>query len=272
MNPWIVFWSAAGLALLGNLPRPAQAQAESDGPQGLRRIEMQAGHHRLSNGYANWQEASVRGDYRLDQHLWSAELLHADRFSERGSFVGLQDRVHIAPRWDVSVAYGVGDGANWLPRDRIDGFVHHTWGSHNNWVTHLGAGYYRASDEHRDRWGSLGLSVWLEPHVRTPLVVQGEVRWAQSNPGQVGTRQQFLALTWGHHGATQITARHGWGREGWQSLGDAIAITDFASRQDTLSVQHWVSSEWGFKLTADHYRNDSYNRRGVQLAVFREWP
>lgn len=271
MNPWIVLWSVTALALLGALPRPSQAQEEAPVTQGLRRMEVQTGQHRLSQGYANWQEASVRGIYLQDRHLWSAELLHADRFGERGTFVGLQDRVHIAPRWDVSVAYGVGDGANWLPRDRVDAFVHHSWGKHDNWVTHLGAGYFRAADDHRDRWKSLGMSLWLEPYVRSHWVLQGEVRWSTSNPGDVDTRQQFLALTWGRHGTTQITARHGWGREGWQSLGDANKITNFASRQNTLGLQHWVSPDWGVRITSDHYRNDTYSRRGVNFAVFREW-
>lgn len=272
MNPWTLWWTATGLALMSILPRPAQAQDEPASGQGLRRIELQAGQDRLSADYANWQDASVRGDYRLGDHLWSGELLHADRFGERGSFAGLQDRVHIAPRWDVSLHYGVGEGARWLPRDRVDGFLHHSWGQHDNWVTHLGAGYYRAMDEHRDRWASVGLSAYLEPYVQGPWVVQGEMRWTQSNPGSVGTRQQFVAVSWGRQGATVLTARHGWGREGWQSLGDAVGIVDFASRQDTLTLQQWISPEWGIKLTADHYRNDTYRRTGLSLAVFRQWP
>ena len=259
------------LALLGSLPRPAKAQSDEPADQGMRLLEVGAGHHNLSSGYAAWQEASVRGLYRQGSHLWGMELMHADRFGERGTFVGLQDRVHLAPRWDMSLAYGVGDGAPWLPRDRVDGFVHHTWGEHLNWVTNVGMGYYKAPDEHRDRWGSIGLTAWLEPHLKGPWIAQGEVRWSQSNPGSVNTRQYFVALTWGRHGQTQITGRHGWGREGWQSLGDARSIVDFASRQDTLIVQHWMAPDWGIKVVADHYRNDQYRRSGVNVAWFKEW-
>lgn len=133
-------------------------------------------------------------------------------------------------------------------------------------------GYYRSNNAYRDRWASLGLSAYLEPYLQSPWVLQAEMRWSQSHPGSVDTRQQFLALSWGRHGQTVLTGRHGWGREGWQLLGDARSIVDFASRQDTLTVQHWLAPQWGLKLVADHYRNDNYRRRGLNLAVFREWP
>ena len=262
-----------GLAVaLAYAPRPVMAQNDDLPAQGLRQLEASVGQQHLSQGYAPWHEASLRGLYQQGDHLWSAELLHAERFNERGSYVGLQDRIHLAPRWDVSLGYGLGDGSNWLPRDRLDGFVHHTWGEQQNWVTHLGTGYYRAPDEHRDRWGSLGLSAWLEPYLKSPWVAQGEVRWTESNPGSVHTQQYFVALTWGRHRQTQLTLRHGWGREGWQSLGDDRSLVDFASRQSTLTLQHWLAPDRGFRVVADQYRNDQYRRQGLNVVLFKEWP
>jgi YaiO family outer membrane protein len=261
---------ATVLALGGALAlRPAQAQEDNDG---WRRFDMNISHHHLTAGLAPWQETSLRGVYKQGEHLWSGELLHADRFDERGNYGLLQDTVRLAPNWHASLAYGLGDGANWLPRYRLDGFVHHSWGAQRNWVTHLGLGEVRAPDEHRDRWGSVGLSAYLDHSTLGPWVAQGEVRVTRSDPGQVQTRQHFIALTAGHHRATQLTWRHGWGREGWQSLGDARGLVDFASRQDTLTLQHWIEAEWGLRLVADHYRNDQYSRRGWTLGVFREWP
>jgi YaiO family outer membrane protein len=260
------------MAILGSLPRLVRAQTDTLPQQGLRQMEASVGEHRLSNGYANWRDAFFRGQYQQGENLWAMELLHADRFDERGIYVGLQDRFRIAPQWNLSLGYGKGDGVTWLPSDRIDAFAHHTWGEQLNWVTHLGVGYYKAPDDHRDRWGSIGMSAYLAPYFNGPWVAQGEMRWSQSNPGSISTRQYFLALSWGHHGQTQIIGRHGWGREGWLSLGDARSIVDFASRQDTLTLLHWVSPGWGIKLVADNYRNDQYRRRGLNLGLFREWP
>lgn len=269
MNGWT--WICACAIAFGGLlaQRPVQAQTEGEG---WRLLDLSTEHHRLSDNQASWQNTTLRGAYRVGEHLWHGEVQHADRFDERGTYVGLQDTVRLAPHWHASLAYGLGDGVNWLPRHRLDGFVHHTWGAQRNWVTHLGLGESQAPDEHRDRWASVGLSAYLQHPVLGPWVAQGEVRWNRSDPGQVRTHQQFVALTWGRHRATQLSWRHGWGREGWQSLGDARSLVDFASRQDTLSLKHWIEPEWGLRLVAEDYRNDQYRRRGWTLAVFREWP
>ena len=268
-------WLSALLcaALLTGLPRPAQAQAAGEqDASGLRLLEASAGAHRLSAGLPDWREAQLRGVYQQGDHFWSGELLLAERFGEGGTYVALQDRIRVAPRWDLALGYGLGDGATWLPRDRVDGFAHHTWGAHGNLVSHFGLGYYRAPSTNYDRWGSLGLSAYLQPWLGGPWVLQGEVRWTRSNPGAVDTRQQMLALSWGHAGQTVVTLRHGWGREGWQSLGDAVFITNFASRQNTLTLRHWLGPDWGLRLVADDYRNDQYQRQGLTLGFFRQWP
>ena len=263
----------AGLLLCAlALPQPGRALSAAEASGKLRKVEVEAIHHRLGAGYADWHDASIQADYVQSHHVWSGELLQANRFGENGTFIGLSDRITLAPRWDLSLGVGLGSGGRWLPRESANAFVHHRWAQQGNWVTHLGTGHAKARESYRDRWSSLGVSAYLEPHVQIPLVVQAEVRWSRSDPGSVNTRQQFVALSWGHQGFTQITARHGWGREGWQLLDDANTITNFASRQNTLTVQHWISSEWGLKFSADHYRNDSYSRRGLGMAVFREWP
>lgn len=248
------------------------ARAQDSAGDGWQLLDAGVAHHRLSAGLSTWDESTFRGVYRQGDHLWGMDLLYADRFAETGTYAGLQDTFRIAPSWRASVGYGVGNNVNWLPEHRLDGYLHHTWGARDNWITHLGLGEYQAHDTHRDRWGSIGLSAYLDTERFGPWVVQGEVRWTRSNPGQVATRQQFFALTWGQHRVDRITWRHGWGREGWQALGDATVLADFASRQDTLSWQHWFSPEWGIRLSADHYRNDQYHRTGLGFGVFREFP
>lgn len=249
---------------------PASVHAQQ--ADGWQLLDISAAHHRLSAGYASWQDATLRGLYRQGDQLWGIDLVHADRFSEKGFYAGLQDTVQLAPDWRASLGYGVGSEVNWLPRYRLDGFVHHTWGSQRNWVTHLGLGEYRAHDEHRDRWRSIGLSAYMHSALLGPWVAEGEMRWTRSDPGQVNTRRQFVALTWGQHRVDQVTWRHGWGREGWQAIGDARLLVDFASRQDTLGWRHWFSPDWGIRLEADHYRNNQYRRTGLTLGVFRDFP
>ncbi len=263
----IVQWLTALILAL-----PCTGKAQESDPEGWQLLDLSAAHHHLSAGYAAWQETSLRGLYRKGDHLWGIDWLDANRFSERGVYAGVQDTLTLAPDWRATIGYGMGENVNWLPRYRLDGFVHHTWGVQRNWVTHLGLGEYKAHDVHRDRWASIGMSAYLDPSFGGPWVAQGEMRWTRSDPGQITTRQQFLALTWGQHRMDQVTWRHGWGREGWQAIGDARLLQNLASRQDTLTWQHWFEPEWGIRLVADHYRNDQYRRRGLTLGVFRDFP
>ena len=248
------------------------ANAQESERHGWQWLDLSVAHHRLSADYAPWQETAFRGVYRQGDHLWGMDVLDADRFSERGLYAGVQDTVQLAPDWRATLGGGMGENVNWLPRYRLDGFLHHTWGEARNWVTHLGLGEYKAHDVHRDRWGSIGMSAYMNHATWGPWVAQGEVRWTRSEPGPVTTRQQFVALTWGQHRSSQLTWRHGWGREGWQAIGDARLLQDFASRQDTLSWQHWIEPEWGIRLMAEHYRNDQYHRSGLTFGVFRDFP
>lgn len=248
------------------------ADVQAQAADGLKLLDISTARHQLTGGYASWQDTALRGLYRKGDHLWGMDLVHADRFSEKGDYAGLQDTLELNPDWRVSLGYGMGSRVNWLPRYRLDGFVHHNWAAQRNWVTSLGLGEYRAHDEYRSRWASIGLSAYMDSDSLGPWVAQAEVRWTRTDPGQVDTRQQFVALTWGKHRIDQITWRHAWGREGWQALGDARLLVDFASRQDTLAWRHWIDAQWGVRLEAEHYRNDQYRRTGVSLGVFRDFP
>lgn len=271
-HPWKALLRRALELILFLTLLPATTQAQEQPSDGWQLLDASVAHHHLSSGYAPWQEAALRGMYRQGDHLWGVDLLHADRFSEKGVYAGLQDTVRLAPDWHASLGYGLGTEVNWLPRYRLDGFVHHNWGQQGNWVTHFGLGEYKSHDDHRDRWGSIGLSAYLSHPDLGPWAIDGQLRWTRSDPGSITTRQQFLALTWGHRGADRITWRHGWGREGWQAIGDAQSLANFASRQDTLTWQRWVGPDWGFRLMADHYRNDQYRRTGLTFGIFKEFP
>ena len=103
-------------------------------------------------------------------------------------------------------------------------------------------------------------------------MVQGEIRFNKSSPGDVNTRQQFLAVTWGRSGKTQIIARHGWGAEGYQSIGRGASLVNFDSRQSQLTVRHWLGPKWGISAGLEHYSNPYYVRNGATLALFWELP
>lgn len=235
---------------------------------GLRSASFYAGYHTLTGTQPDWRETGLRGQYAWREHQLAGELFNARRFGEDGSYIGLQDTLALGPLTWGSIALGAGENVSYLPRYRVDAFVHRKFGNAQRWVGSLGLGHYRAHDEHKDQTLTLGLTYWFE----LPWVVQGEWRHNQSQPGSIDTRQYALAATWGQAGQTQFTLRHAWGREGYQALGAGRAITAFDSHETTLNVQHWMAPDWGLRLGASRYVNPDYRRQGVELSVFKAWP
>ena len=123
-------------------------------------------------------------------------------------------------------------------------------------------------DGHTDRQFNLGATYYFE----APWVLQGEVRFNESSPGQVRTRQHFAAVTWGRDRQTQVTARHGWGDEGYQSIGGGASLVNFSSHQTQLTLRHWLGPQWGVSLGLERYSNPYYTRKGATLALFWKLP
>ncbi|MFP8777239.1 YaiO family outer membrane beta-barrel protein [Hydrogenophaga sp. RWCD_12] len=222
----------------------------------------------LTAGLGNWKEIGVRGSHTMGAHVLQGEAATMRRFGESGNFIGLGDTYSFDPDWFGSLSVGAGDGASYLPRARIDGFIHRKLLADRNLIASLGAAYYRAPDGHNDRSASLGATYYFSE----PWILQGEVRFNNSRPGSVTTRQQFVALTWGRDQQTQITARHAWGREGYQTIGNGDALVDFSSHQSSLNLRHWLGADWGLAAGIERYHNPYYHRAGATLGLFWELP
>lgn len=242
-------------------PNPAPAPAE-------RSLEAYTSRHSLSNGYGHWNEVGLRGHFGLGTHLLGGEIATMERFGESGRFIGLSDTITLHPDWFATVSVGAGDGAAYLPDHRIDAFINHKLLDSRRLVATLGTGYYRAPDQHTDRHLSLGATYYFD----APWVLQGEVRFNESSPGQVRTRQQFIAATWGRDKQTQVVARHGWGDEGYQAIGGGASLVNFSSRQSQLSVRHWLGPQWGVSLGLERYSNPFYTRKGATVSLFWKLP
>lgn len=239
------------------------------GPAPIRAIELYGSHSNLTAGYPDWREAGLRGSWQAGPHLFQGELASVKRWGVSGTYLGLGDTYTFDEDWHGSLAVGAGDGAHYLPRYRVDGFVHRKLLPARNLVADLGAGYYRAPDGHTDRNLSIGATYYFP---EMPLVLQGQVRFTNGSPGSVDTRQHFVAATWGRVKETTLTGRFGWGEEGYQSIGRNAALIQFRSRELSLAVRHWISKDWGVAVGGEHYRNPFYKRSGVTVGLFWQTP
>jgi len=247
------------------LPAPEAAQDPDARPTELL---LYTSAQRLSAGLGDWSEVGLRGSHTAGAHVLQGELATMKRFGESGRFIGIGDTYSFDADWFGSLSVGAGDGASYLPDFRVDAFIHRKLLEQRNLIASLGAGYYRAPDGHTDRSVSIGGTYYFSG----PWIVQGEVRLNRSNPGRVDTQQQFLALTWGRDQQTQVTARHAWGGEGYQTIGSGAALTNFRSHQTSLNLRHWLGADWGVVAGVERYSNPFYRRRGATLALFWELP
>lgn len=246
-------------------PAGADVGAISAAPAPLRGVEAYASHRELTAGFPEWRELGLRISYQLGANVVRGEVASMKRWNESGVYAGIGDTYTLDPDWYASVNVGAGDGASYLPRYRIDAFLHRKLLAQRNLVANLGVGYYRAPDGHVDRNVSVGATYYVQAH---PLVLQGEVRFTHGSPGSVDTRQQFVAATWGRQKQTTVTVRYGWGEEGYQSIGGDAVLTNFRSRELSASVRRWLGIDWGVELAGEQYRNPTYRRSGLTGGLF----
>ena len=228
-------------------------------------LEFSLGAQSLSNGYGDWKDLTLRSTYSMNQHVLKAEVSRNQRFNQNGLFVGASDTYTFNDDWYGSLAAGVGDGAFYLPRYRVDGAIYRKMLPERNLVGSIGVGYYRAPDGHTDRSLSLGVSYYFA----SPWVLEGGVRFNDSLPGSINTQQQFVAATYGRDKHDLVTARYGWGKEGYLAIAVDSQLVNFRSSEASISWRHWFNPTMGLLISATRYTNPTYHRSGLNVGLFQ---
>jgi YaiO family outer membrane protein len=258
------FAAGSGSAQHGSM---LASSPEQTGTDPVRSLELSTGAQRLTNGFGNWRDVTLKGAYGLDKHLLQGELSAHRRFGEDGVFLGLSDTYTFNEDWYGSLAVGAGDGAFYLPRYRVDGTIYRKLLPNRNLVASLGLGYYKAPGGNSDQSVSLGAAYYFE----APWIVEGGIRLNRSSPGSVGTQQQFVAVTYGRNKQDLVTARYGWGEEGYLAVAANRQLVNFESREASVSWRHWFNPRTGVLVGANRYSNPSYRRSGVTVGVFHDF-
>lgn len=262
----VLFYSSAVQAQVENQSQDvSDARSTSKAMEvEMLRLELSLGAQSLSNGYGDWKDLTIRSAYNVNQHVLQGEVAMSRRFNQDGLFVGVSDTYKFNEDWHGSIAVGAGDGAFYLPRYRMDGAIYRKLLNDRNLVASIGAGYYRAPDGHSDSISSLGLTYYFA----TPWILEGGVRFNNSQPGSVRTRQQFLAATYGRDKHDLVIARYGWGKEGYLAIAANSQIVNFKSSEASLTWRHWFNPTTGMLISATRYSNPAYRRTGLNIGIF----
>jgi len=224
----------------------------------------------VSHDYGNWAGEYLKGEVQTDpDNRWNSEVLNQTEFKSTGVYGNIGNTHTFNRDWFSSVTVGAGDGGVYLPRYRVDAFINKKWLEDRQLITTLGLGGDKAMDSHSDASVYMGATYYF----KSPWIVQGGIRFNDSNPGGVYSTSQFAAITQGADKDHFLTLRYGFGREAYQVVGPATTqvLTDFPSQQASLDWRQWVGDSWGFDTLAERYHNPNYNRTGLTLGIFKEF-
>jgi YaiO family outer membrane protein len=230
-------------------------------------VEFGVTHHSLSSGLGHWNGQYVRGNTISGSNTWHGDLWNWSQFGDHGTYVALGNTHVWNPDWHSHVTVGTSTGAFYLPDFRLDAFLSRKLLADRSLVLTIGFGMYDAKDEHRDRSLFVGATYYATP----AWIFDGGVRWNHSDPGDVSSSYQHLAVTYGRNKDQFLTARYGWGREAYQLIGPTVVISDFSSRVGSVVWRKWLSPNWGLNLRGERYLNPTYSRSGVDVALFLEY-
>ena len=254
------FTCLAALLVAGS----AAAQAV---PTGM--VEAGLLHHSLSDGFGSWDQQFVRGTLRTSgSTVWNADLVNARQFGAHGTLVAAGVTHDFDQDWYGSLAGSYGSSF-FYPQARGDVVINRKLGETRNVVATVGATAVNARDGHRDRSLLLGLS-WYLPNA---WVLQGGTRINRSNPGGVMANVKYVAATWGYNKQQYVALRYDMGQEAYQYIGAGSAdlLVNFRSNVFSGTWRKWLAPSYGFQLRAEAYHNPFYDRRGLEVALFKEY-
>ena len=255
------------------LPMATSAASDATNPPDVllrapvRSLDVTTGFQHLTGGLAPWHQITLHGVYEKDSNVFQGELSHKREFDTTGNFLGLTDTYTIDSDWFTSGSIGFGDGAFYLPKIRFDGFLYRKWLPKKNFISSIGVGYYDAPDGHIDRSIALGGAYYFSQ----PWVLEGGVRFNRSNPGHINSHQQFVAVNFTPNPQNSLSARYAWGSEGYVPLAAKTSMVGFNSTDASISWRHRLNTQWGFSVSANRYRNPTYQRSGIDVGLMRQF-
>lgn len=231
-------------------------------------VEAGGDYSHLSNGFGHWAGEYLKGEITTDpQDRWRGELLHQQEFGDSGDYLAIGNIHDFNEKWYSDITVGAADHGFFLPKYRIDAFLNRKWFADNSLITTVGLGEYKAQETYRDDSVFLGATYYFPKY----WIVQGGVRYNDSNPGSVSSVSEFIALTEGEQHKHFITARYGYGKEAYEIISADQSLNEFYSHIFSLELRQWIAYDWGFDVKGEYYHNPYYDRTGMNIGVFHEF-
>ena len=231
-------------------------------------IEAGLNYSDLSNSYANWYGAFVRGSWQQNENnVWQAEIVRESEYDAWGTYFSAGLTHTFNEDWYGSVFLGTSDDAFFFPKFRMYAFINRKLLTDKNLVATVGVGYEEAQTVNADTSLYIGASYYFEQ----PWEVEGGIRFNRSNPGAETSNRYRVAVTYGQAFDRYLIAEYDWGTEAYQYVSTDVSIMDFNSQILTLTLRQWLAKDWGFGVKGEFYTSDEYDRTGIEISVFKNF-
>lgn len=220
---------------------------------------------RLTQSNPSWGGQYARVVWSPEPTLtWYGELSHQRRFGGEGWLATVGATQVWNDDWYGSLFAASSSGGEFLPKYRVDASISRKWLERRNLVTSLGLGSYRARDVHKDASVDLSARYYFD----APWIAEVGARSNWSDPGAVRAVRGRAVLTWGRDRKAYLTLRHEAGREAYQIVGPQTVLSNFSSRETSLTWRQWITAKDGFNLWLVHYDNPYYSRKSMEAGWF----
>lgn len=231
-------------------------------------LEFGAGYSAMSAGYNAGDQTYLHADIEQSSKTeLSGDAVRAQDFGDTGYLLIGGVNHDFTSSFYGDLHMGGSSGGFFLPAFTAEGSLHKKWLSQKQLFTSLGIGYDRAKDAHRDKRLLASASYYFG----RPWMLESGMTFNLSAPGTVFSHSQYLAIRQGRNNKYFVTLRGEFGNEAYQITGVNTSISDFRSRSVSLTWRQWVRAGWGFNLGGQYYSNPYFQRKGVQLGIFKHF-
>lgn len=275
----LIFMTVLGLLLASGLAAAQQEEAPVSpgsavpgiffpglgGAHGF--VEAGGGHSALTPGNPSWTDGYFRLLLAGESNTLQTEVTREDRFGDRGWYFSGGLTHVLSENWYGDVFVGASSYCFFLPKYRVDAFIHRKLLPHKQLVMTLGGGYEKAKDVHTAALLNPEANYYLRP----TWILQSGLIFTHGDPGGVTVHTQYFAVTQGQNKSHFISVRGEYGREAWELISPTSVLVDFPIHDVSGTWRQWLAPNFGFNLTVERYNNYIFNRIGATAGLFLDF-
>lgn len=263
-------WLPACFAQDTGMPRPQGASipglgAASLGLEGPGYLEFGGGYSDMyPSPYVPWRDGYMRIVASGGRNTFSGEGSRQDHYGDTGWYYSGGITRTISESIFADVHLGSSVGGFFLPKLRLDSSISGKFLANKQLVLTGNFGYDKSKQINHDYRFGPGFAYYT----KWAIVGQGGVNFTRSFPGNLLDISEYLSFTQGHEKEHYLTGRVEFGREGYEIVGPATALQDFAYRQYSGTYRQWIGLNWGVNIIFNHENTPFYRRNGGTVGFF----